>query len=60
MSDPLIVTETHSGGIALHRQKKTPYNQLANKSLLTKYMLARMHTHPSEATVATIFFVAPA
>jgi len=27
------------------------YNQLAIKSLLTKYMLARMHTHPSEATL---------
>jgi len=24
MSDPLIVTETHSGGIALYRQKITP------------------------------------
>jgi len=24
MSDPLIVTETHSGGIALHGQKISP------------------------------------
>ena len=27
------------------------YDQLAIKSLLTKYMLARMHTHPSEVTL---------
>jgi len=28
------------------------YNQLVIKLLITKYMLARMHTHPSEVTLS--------
>ena len=32
MSDPLIVTETHSGGIALHRQKITPVSTYTKMS----------------------------